>query len=1127
MTLLASRRLLPLLVTQTLGAVNDNLFRQALVVAVLFSAAGSQGPVLVALAGGVFIVPYILFSATAGQVADRFDKARCLLLAKAAEFVLMAGAAAGFLLHSIPLCFGVLFGLGVQATFFGPLKYAILPDHLPPKDLVAGNGLVEAGTFAGVLAGTVAGSVIYALPYGPLAVSVLGLLVAAAGLASAAFIPPAPSHAPGLRVGANIVSETLAVLRTARANRPVWLSLLGLSWFWVVGSILLTELPTIVQRTLGGGSGVFAALLLVFSVGVGAGSAGCGRLLRGEVSARLVPFAALGLALFLWDFGRTAAGAPVMPDVHALVRSFAGWRMALDLLMLGACGGLYSVPLYAILQDRAAPGATARAVAANNIVNAAAMAAGAVLTAGLAKAGVHPGHVLVGTALADVLVALWIVRLIPQETMRALFRWYFTTFHGVRVSGLENLPAPGQRAVVVVNHQSFADGAFVAAFLPGAPVFAVNVHIARRWWARPFLAAVHSFPVDPANPFSTRAMVRAVEAGQTLVVFPEGRITVTGALMKVYEGAGMVADRAGAVLVPVRIDGLQFTRLSRMAGRAPRRWFPPLSVTVLPPVTLRPDPTLSGRKRRQAVGATLQDLMEDTGFATADTSRSLWRVLTDAQRRYGAGLPILEDIAREAIPYRRVRLGAAVLGRRLQREAPVGGRLGLLLPNSNGAVVTFMALQAFGRVPAMLNFSAGAEAMLAACRAAEIRVVLSSRAFIEKGKLGAVVARMERDVRFVWLEDVRASLGAWAKLRGMLDARRRLPGANVSPDCPAVVLFTSGSEGTPKGVVLSHRNILANIAQLAAAVDFSPADRVFNAMPMFHAFGLTGGTLLPLLSGVRAFQYPSPLHYRVVPALIYDTDSTVAFGTDTFLTGWARFAHPYDFYAMRYVFSGAEKVRDETRRMYAERFGVRVLEGYGATETAPVIALNTPMHSRAGSAGRLLPGVEHRVEPVEGIAEGGRLLVRGPNIMLGYLRDTAPGVIEPPADGWYDTGDIVTVDADGFVSILARAKRFAKIAGEMVSMPAAETLAARLWPEAAHAVVAVPDGRKGEALVLLTTQADASPGALLAHARANGAAEIGVPRAVQVVASLPLLGSGKVDYATAGRMAQEGRRAAA
>jgi acyl-[acyl-carrier-protein]-phospholipid O-acyltransferase/long-chain-fatty-acid--[acyl-carrier-protein] ligase len=510
-------------------------------------------------------------------------------------------------------------------------------------------------------------------------------------------------------------------------------------------------------------------------------------------------------------------------------------------------------------------------------------------------------------------------------------------------------------------------------------------------------------------------------------------------------------------------------------------------------------------------------VMERSAFATAPTGRSLFTALLEAAHRYGPGFAIAEDIAREPLTYRRLKLGAAVLGRRLAAEAPVGGRIGLMLPNANGAVVTFMALQAWGRVPAMLNFSAGAEAMLAACAAAQAGTVLSSRAFVERAKLGPVVAQMERRVRFLWLEDVRAGLGRTANLRGVLDVMRahRLPGGRVAADAPAVVLFTSGSEGAPKGVVLSHRNILANIAQVASVVDFNSTDRVFNAMPMFHSFGLTGGTLLPLLSGVRTFFYPSPLHYRIVPELIYDTDSTIAFGTDTFLTGWARFAHSYDFYAMRYIFSGAEKLRDDTRRLYAEKFGVRVLEGYGATETSPVLALNSPMHSRPGAAGRLLPGIEHRLDPVEGITEGGRLMVRGPNVMLGYLRASAPGVLEPLAAGWYDTGDVCTVDGEGFVTIVARAKRFAKIAGEMVSMPAAEALAAALWPQAAHAVLAVPDGRKGEALVLMTTQADATTAPLLAHARAHGAAEIAVPRTVRVVEALPRLGTGKVDYAAA------------
>ena len=1127
MSLLRSRRLTPLLITQTLGAINDNLFKNALVVLALYHAAAG-GPALVAAAGGVFILPYVLLSATAGQIADRFDKQRTIVWVKLAEVGLMGLAAAGFLTGSMPLLFAVLFGLGVHSTFFSPLKYAILPDHLAPAELIAGNGLIEAGTFLGILIGTIAGGALFVLPSGPWLVSAAGMIIAIAGLLASLIIPPAPCDAAGLHVGWNLPRETATLLRSARASRTIWLCILGLSWFWVVGATLLAELPTLVRDDLGADPTVVTLLLAFFSIGVGAGSVLCARILHGEITARYVPFAALGLSVFIWDFAHAVTAAQGLATIHAVITSLAGWRLLIDLLLLAVCGGLYSVPLYALIQETAVHDVRARMIAANNIVNAAAMAGAAGVTALLALAGVAPVMILLLTAMTNLAVAAWIVRLLPQETVRALFRGYFKLFHGVDVSGLENLPADSVRAVYVVNHQSLADGCFVAAFLPGSPVFAVNSHIAQRWWARPFLAAVHNFPVDPANPFSAKTMVKAVKDGQKLVVFPEGRITRTGALMKVYEGAGLVADKAEAVIVPIRIDGLRFTPLSRMEDKTPRRWFPRLSLTVLPPLSINVDANLRGRPRRRAVGTMLQGVMEHSAFAVANTNRSLFRALLDASSRYGARMPIAEDISRVPLTYGRLVLGATVLGRRLASLAPAGGTLGVLLPNANGAVVTFMALQAFGRVPAMLNVSAGADGMLGACTAAGITTVLSSRAFVERAKLAQVVARMEQQVRFVWLEDIRAGLGPLAKLRGWLDARMasRLPGARVAADKPAVVLFTSGSEGTPKGVVLSHRNILSNIAQVAAVVDFNASDRVFNAMPMFHSFGLTAGTLLPLLSGVRTFFYPSPLHYRIVPELIYDTDSTIAFGTDTFLTGWARFAHPYDFYNMRYIFAGAEKVRDETRRLYAERFGVRVLEGYGATETAPVLALNTPMHNQPGTAGRLLPGMTHRLDPVEGISTGGRLIVRGPNVMLGYLRATQPGVLEPLADAWYDTGDICEVDANGFIKIVARAKRFAKIAGEMVSMPAAEALATTLWPGAAHAVVSIPDGRKGEALVLVTTQPGATTPALLAQARSQGVAEIAVPRIVRVVASLPLLGSGKIDYTATTRLVTADRQAA-
>ncbi len=332
------------------------------------------------------------------------------------------------------------------------------------------------------------------------------------------------------------------------------------------------------------------------------------------------------------------------------------------------------------------------------------------------------------------------------------------------------------------------------------------------------------------------------------------------------------------------------------------------------------------------------------------------------------------------------------------------------------------------------------------------------------------------------------------------------------------MLFTSGSEGVPKAVVLSHANLLANRRQIAARVDFSPADLALNALPMFHSFGLTGGFLLPLLSGVRAFLYPSPLHYRIVPEIAYATGATILFGTDTFLAGYARRANPYDFYALRYVFAGAEPVREETRRLWSERFGKRILEGYGVTECSPVIAVNTPMHYRAGTVGRFLPLMEHRLEPVAGIDAGGRLFVRGPNVMAGYLRD---GDIEEPPGGWHDTGDIVTVDVDGFVAIVGRVKRFAKLGGEMVSLAAAERIAEMAVPDIRHAVVALPDPRRGEKLVLVTEAHGFDRSRLLEAAHRLGLPEIAVPREVIEIDHMPLLGTGKTDYAAVARLAEQ------
>jgi acyl-[acyl-carrier-protein]-phospholipid O-acyltransferase/long-chain-fatty-acid--[acyl-carrier-protein] ligase len=514
-----------------------------------------------------------------------------------------------------------------------------------------------------------------------------------------------------------------------------------------------------------------------------------------------------------------------------------------------------------------------------------------------------------------------------------------------------------------------------------------------------------------------------------------------------------------------------------------------------------------------------------TAFDVGKTRTSLFRAILDARAAYGASTPILEDPERAPVSYGRLVLGSFVIGGKLAAKTRKGEAVGVLLPNVNAVAVTLLGLSAYGRVAAMLNFTAGSKNLRSAVETAQVRIVVSSRRFIDTAKLDEVVAALEETeaagggrVRMVYLEDVRGSVtsldkaAALAKsfVAGWVHARHA-----SAPDEPAVILFTSGSEGKPKGVALSNANLLANMRQIEAHIGTPPLGAgqvVLNPLPVFHSYGLTGGLLLPLATGMRAVLYPSPLHYRQVPKMAKAVGATILFGTDTFLQGWARAAEEGDLSSVKVVVAGAERVREQTREMWGMS-GCVILEGYGATECSPVIAVNQTFDNRAGTVGRILPGIEARLEPVEGLHDAGRLVVRGPNVMAGYMLSDAPGRVQPPPDGWHDTGDIVSIDADGFVQIRGRAKRFAKIGGEMVSLAAIETLAAGLWPGASHVAVTLPDPRKGEQIVLVTDKPDAERGPLLAHAQAQGYSELWVPRAILVTAAIPVLGSGKVDYA--------------
>lgn len=515
--------------------------------------------------------------------------------------------------------------------------------------------------------------------------------------------------------------------------------------------------------------------------------------------------------------------------------------------------------------------------------------------------------------------------------------------------------------------------------------------------------------------------------------------------------------------------------------------------------------------------------MGQADFDPRSAATTLFEALVKQAKRRGKNVEAIEDGDGQTLSYGRLCLGARVLGRKIDALAPKGARIGVLLPNAAGMVVTLFGINAFGRTAGLLNFTAGARNIAAAIRTGPLPVVLTSRRFIKLANLEDLIEALKtvevtpgKRVEIHYLEDVRETIGLSDKLTALATsplAGRRSRNTAMQPNDIAVILFTSGTEGAPKGVALSNANLLANANQIFqhAAGMLTPDDIVINPLPMFHSFGLTAATLMPVLNGMKVVLYPSPLHYKEIPKLIKKTKSTVVFATDTFLQGYGRSAQDDDLQSVRFVIAGAERVKEQTRVRW-NKVGAQILEGYGATECSPVIACNLPDANKTTAVGTVLPGIEVRIEPVPGISEGGRLFVRGPNVMSGYIFDKDPGTIVPPDGGWHDTGDIVTYE-DGFISIAGRAKRFAKIGGEMVSLAAVEQALSDLWPEHNHVVVNVADARKGEQLVLVTNHPSPDKSTVSAHFKANGCPELWVPKSILPVSEIPVLGTGKVDLA--------------
>ena len=704
-----------------------------------------------------------------------------------------------------------------------------------------------------------------------------------------------------------------------------------------------------------------------------------------------------------------------------------------------------------------------------------------------------------------------------------LLRFICKLMFRVKVRGLENMPQ-GNRLLIVANHESFLDGFLLGLFLPVKATFVVHTTVLKSWWFRQFLRLTPYLAVDPTSPLAMKKIIRLLDAGQNVVIFPEGRITLTGSLMKVYDGPGFVAVKTGATILPVRVDGAAESYFGRLSNGHPRKFLPKVTLTVMPvtkielPVTTH-HVVLSAKERRRVAGEGMRNVMQHMLF-NAQKSRTLFEAFLDAVDKFGSAYKLIEDMNQTEEHYQELLKKSLALGRLVCKVSSPNEAVGVLMPNITNTLALILGMSAFNRVPAMINYTAGTAGMQNACIAANVKTVITSRKFIETAKLESVVASLQH-LNIVYLEDLRTQFNmldrAW--LMGYALHYPHLAMEPSKPEQPAVILFTSGSEGKPKGVVHSHKSILANVAQIMAVLDFNPTDKFLMSLPIFHAFGFTG-SILPILNGIKILVFPSPLQYKVIPEIIYDRGCTVLFSTSTFLGNYAKFAHPYDFYKLRYVVAGAEKLNEEVRKTYSEKFGIRILEGYGATECAPVLSANTPMANLSGSVGQFVPGLQHKLEPVPGIETGGLLHVKGENVMMGYYLFDAPGELQPPLEGWYNTGDIVNVDDKGFIHIKGRVKRFAKVAGEMVSLEVVEQIANTAAPEHSHAASTQPCSQRGESIILFTTDTNLKREDLQIVAKNLSQPEIAVARKIVPVSELPILGTGKTDYVTLKQMAE-------
>lgn len=1117
-TLLRERRFLPMFLTMLGTAVNDNLVKKGLALYVVYQASlhAYYSILWTSLISGIFMVPFFLLSFLGGQWADRYTKAAYIQWVKLTEIVIVALVCCllHFSMHPIYSVFAV-FLMGCHSALFGTAKYAYLPEYLKEEELLAGNSLLEAFTLVGIVLGI---SMSYVIQWPGIGIQLLSICMISAsvfGYWAALWIPSREAADRDLVMNWSMLRGTQSVVDYVHENPHLWASILGISWFWFLGTFFLEQLPNYVRYSLGVDAEAAVLMNLVSTIGIGLGSLGCHRLLKGQIDLRATPVTLLLVSLFGFHFylGSSPMGSAENPVNFAFfLGSLQAWRLMFDLFALCFCCGIYVVPLYARLQSLSEPSRRSRIMAAFNIISSLWMVAANLVHMVLVTwLGMRIESAVMLMMWVNLAIALYLIRMVPFAMIRPWMRRLLQRLFRVEIQGLEHLEHLPERVIVICNHVSYLDVPLLACFLPGEYCFAIDSGVSKKFYMRFIKHLSQTYEVDPSNAMKMKSLIQAVRDGKRCIIFPEGRLSDTGHLMKIYDGVILLAEMSKAAIVTVHLSGVERFFMARAKGQ-PKSLFPKIDINILPPQNL---PVFDAENRRELQKQWVFDQMV-YARVSGQAIDNIYEMLRRAVRDFGGRRVVLEDATKDTLTHRQLLLRAEILSLGLARILPKEKNVvAVLLPNVNSQVVLYVALYRLGYAPAVLNYTAGDRNMLSACLTAQVSMVLTSHAFIEKAKLQESVEFLKSHGQVIcYLEDLRAQLGLKDRLQGLVRSWLQGFQQTVSKTLPhqtAVILFTSGSEGHPKGVVLSHGNILYNLHQSMSLAGLNPTDVIFNVLPMFHSFGFTLGTFAALMTGCKVYLYPNPKHYHQIAELIYATQATVMIGTNTFLASYQKVADVMDFQSLRLVFAGGEKLSQETRQRWQERFGIRILEGYGVTECSPVVAINAPAYAKSGSVGRLLPGMQAKLLPFYNNEESGILALKGPNLMQGYLYADHPGVLHPPEE-WYNTGDVVTIDALGFITIVDRVKRFAKIGGEMISLTAIEHEIGLLWPDERHALLARPDPNTGERVVLCSTRAAVCRRVLIEHFAARGLASLGMPLHWVFLDEMPLLGSGKIDY---------------